>query len=294
MRSKIILGLLITILAGCGKKQQVDQLRTESANSNPHYSSWSHYLGDPERTHFSLLSEINTENVQQLKPVWRYKSGGLGEDRNTQIQTNPLIVGNILYGVNAANSLFAIEAATGNELWTYSPATADATGLGLSRGLMYWESENGTDGRIFYTSGYSLYALDALTGEPITNFGAEGSVDLRENLGRDPKKIPIVVTTPGVIFKDLYILGCRTSESPGAAPGHIRAYNVITGEMEWIFHTIPQPGEFGYDTWPEEAYKSTGGANNWAGMALDEGKGHCLPANRICRFRLVRRRPDWR
>ena len=269
----IVLVISFLVLISCVDKK--DELKDlfQVAKENPDYSSWSHYLGDPQRTHYSNLNQISTSNVSQLKLSWSYKSGGVAEDRNTQIQTNPLVVGKILYGVNAANSLFALNAATGEELWTYAPSTADKTGLGLSRGLMFWPGNSTEKSRIFFTSAYSLYAIDAENGDILENFGKGGSIDLREHLGRDPEKIPIVVTTPGVIYKNTYILGCRTSESPGAAPGHIRAYNVITGELEWIFHTIPQPGEFGYDTWPPEAYKTTGGANNWAGMALDEENG---------------------
>ena len=245
----------------------------EMASKNPYYKSWEHYLGDPARTHFSTLNQIDTSNVHQLKVSWSYQSGGLSIERNTQIQTNPLIAGNMLYGVNAANSLFALNAANGTEIWTFSPETADETGLGLSRGLMYWPSNGEAASRLLFTSGYSLYAVDASTGTLIEAFGTKGSIDLRKDLGRDPEKIPLVVTTPGVIYGDTYIIGCRTSESPGAAPGHIRAYNVLTGDLEWIFHTIPQPGEYGYETWPKETYKTTGGANNWAGMALDEERG---------------------
>ena len=240
------------------------------AEENNDYHNWSHYLGDPARTHFSTLDHIDTSNVKDLKLSWSYQSGGLADERNTQIQTNPLIVNDIFYGVNAANSLFALDAENGKHLWTFAPTTADATGLGLSRGLMHWPSDGKNPGRILFTSGYSLYAINEQNGEIITEFGEAGSVDLRRELGRDPEKIPIVVTTPGVIMDNTYIIGCRTSESPGAAPGHIRAYDVLTGELVWKFHTIPQPGEFGYETWPEEAYKTTGGANNWAGMALDE------------------------
>ena len=270
------LGLL---LIGCFSFFGCINEKSESGNlfhlakENPDLTNWNHYLGDPQRTHFSNLNQIDTSNVDRLELSWSYQSGGVAEDRNTQIQTNPLVVGQMLYGVNAANSLFALDAATGKELWTFSPATADKTGLGLSRGLMYWPGNGVEKSRIFFTSAYSLYAVDAEKGTLLEDFGTGGNIDLRQHLGRDPEKIPIVVTTPGVIYKNTYIMGCRTSESPGAAPGHIRAYNVISGELEWIFHTIPQPGEFGYETWPPEAYKTTGGANNWAGMALDEVNG---------------------
>ncbi len=268
----ISLALLI-ILFSCSPDENKKNDLNRQVENNPDYRNWSHYLGDPARTHFSTLTQIDTSNVQDLKLSWSYESGGLSEDRNTQIQTNPLIVDSVLYGINAANSLFALHAATGKELWTFKPGAADETGLGLSRGIMYWPSDGENSSRILYASGYNLYAIDAKTGLPLNDFGNKGSIDLRQNLLRDPERIPIVVTTPGVIYKNLYILGSRTSESPGAAPGHIRAYNVIHGGLEWIFHTIPLPGEYGYETWPEEAYKTTGGANSWAGMALDEERG---------------------
>jgi quinoprotein glucose dehydrogenase len=242
-------------------------------DSNPDLKFWSHYLGDPERTHYSVLDEIDTSNVHLLKPAWQYISGDLEQGRNSQIQTNPLIIGNQLLGVNPRNTLFSVNAGTGERLWEFTPDNTDQTGLGLSRGLVAWIADTDDESRIFYASGYRLYAVDLTKGKLLSSFGDNGSIDLRQGLGRDPEKVPIVLTTPGVVYKDLLILGSRTSESPGAAPGHIRAYNVHTGAMEWIFHTIPQPGEFGYDTWPKEAYKSTGGANNWAGMALDEDRG---------------------
>jgi quinoprotein glucose dehydrogenase len=272
MKYSFVAIILTLILGACSGKSAKDEL-LKATNNNIHFKNWSHYLGDPERTHFSTLSQIDTNNVDRLTLRWTYESGGLATERNSQIQTNPLIAGDILYGVNASNSLFALKAATGEELWTFVPATADETGLGLSRGLMHWNGQDSHQSRLLFTSGYLLFAVDAETGDLIKSFGQEGSIDLRKNLGRDPDKIPIVVTTPGVIYKDSYIIGCRTSESPGAAPGHIRSYNLISGKLEWTFHTIPQPGEYGYETWPAEAYKTTGGANNWAGMALDEERG---------------------
>ncbi|MGB5236933.1 MAG: PQQ-binding-like beta-propeller repeat protein [Flavobacteriaceae bacterium] len=272
MKYSILSIISILICGACSTESAKDQLNN-NAWENIDFRNWSHYLGDPARTHFSTLNQIDSGNVHRLKLKWTYKSGGLSDDRSTQIQTNPLIASDILYGVNAVNSLFAVKAATGEPLWTFIPTNTDQTGLGLSRGLMHWQGQGEQKSRLLFTSGFYLFAVDAETGVLIKEFGQEGRIDLRKNLGRDPKKIPIVVTTPGVIYKDRYIIGCRTSESPGAAPGHIRSYNLVSGELEWIFHTIPQPGEYGYDTWPAQAYKTTGGANNWAGMALDEERG---------------------
>ncbi len=269
---KTIFPFFISLLFVFGTSCTKDNFLT-SIDANPDFKFWSHYLGDPERTHYSVLNEIDTSNVHLLKPAWHYVSGNLEQGRNSQIQTNPLIIGNQLLGVNPQNTLFSVNAGTGERLWEFTPDNTDQTGLGLSRGLLAWMGKTADKSRIFYASGYRLYAVDLTKGKLISSFGDNGSIDLRQGLGRDPERVPIVLTTPGVVYKDLMILGSRTSESPGAAPGHIRAYNVHTGAMEWIFHTIPQPGEFGYDTWPNEAYKKTGGANNWAGMALDEDRG---------------------
>ena len=269
---------LIGILAFCscsesGNSSFNQKAWDEHVMAQPQFKSWGHYLGDPERTHFSVLSQIDTNNVTNLVPVWSYESGDVPEGRTTQIQTNPLIVEGTLYGISPTNALFALNAATGERLWEFIPPGTDKTGLGLSRGVLHWSDNTGKDTRIFYASGYQLYSIDAQTGKQIESFGEEGYIDLREGLGRDPEKMPIVMTTPGVIFKNLLITGHRTSESPGAAPGHIRAYDVISGKQVWIFHTIPQPGEYGYYSWPKTAHEYTGGANNWAGMALDDANG---------------------
>ncbi|RPG28742.1 MAG: pyrroloquinoline quinone-dependent dehydrogenase [Muricauda sp. TMED12] len=248
-----------------------------SPNSNkvnkPYFTTWEHYLGDPERTHFSNLKQIDTTNVSKLKLAWSYKSGGLQEGRTTQIQTSPLMIENVLYGVNAAIELFAINAKTGEEIWKFSPKTKDESGLGLNRGLNYWKSNGTGPSRIFFSSGPKLYAINIETGQTITDFGENGSIDLRDGLGRDPSKLSVVSNTPGAVFKNILIQGTRVGEGPGSSPGHIRAYDVLTGEILWTFHTIPQPGEFGYDTWPAEAYKKVGGANSWPGMALDNEQG---------------------
>lgn len=251
---------------------------TEGSNPEQavYYNTWEHYLGDPGRSHYSTLSQINTTNVKQLEVAWTYKSGGLKENGNSQIQTNPLVIKDKLVGVNAANQLFAINNTNGEEIWRFRPGSMDESGLGLSRGLSFWRSsEQAHKSRIFFGSGPYLYAVDLDSGEAIPSFGENGKIDLRENLDRDPSKLTVVLTTPGAIYKDLYIIGSRTGESPGAAPGHIRAYHVKSGELVWAFRSIPHPGEVGYDTWPKDAYKDAtiGGANSWAGLALDEKNG---------------------
>ena len=237
-------------------------------------TTWQHYLGDPERTHYSVLTEIDTLNVGSLELAWTYRSGGLEEGRTTQIQTNPLIVGNTLYGVNPAIELFALDAMTGKELWKYIPSDKDNTGLGLNRGLSYWESSlSDEESRLFFASGFRLYAVSANTGTAISSFGENGSVDLRAGLGRDIAQMAVYANTPGAIYENLIVMGTRVGEGPGSSPGHIRAYNVLTGEVEWTFHTIPQPGEYGYYSWPKEAYKTVGGANSWSGNAVDVERG---------------------
>ncbi|WP_243414840.1 PQQ-binding-like beta-propeller repeat protein [Flagellimonas aquimarina] len=248
--------------------------KTSDHPSNKEYhNTWQHYLGDPERSHYSTLNEIDTLNVNDLQLVWKYKSGGIQEGRTTQIQTNPLIVDEVLYGVNAAIELFAINAGTGKEIWRFNASSKDNSGLGVNRGLVFWKSEKDEKSRIFFTSGFKLFAIDIENGRPISSFGNKGSIDLREGLGRNPEQLSVVSNTPGAIYKNLLIQGTRVGEGPGSSPGHIRAYNVLTGEIEWTFHTIPQPDEFGYETWPKDAYKTVGGANSWAGMAMDTERG---------------------
>ena len=243
-------------------------------NSKNTSTTWQHYLGDPQRSHFSSLSQIDTTNVASITLAWKYNSGGLEHGRTTQIQTNPLIVGNTLYGVNPAIELFALNAATGEEQWKYIPTDKDNTGLGLNRGLSYWDSDNtDEDSRLFFASGFRLYAVSAKTGTAISTFGENGSIDLRAGLGRDINQLAVYANTPGAIFENLIIMGTRVGEGPGSSPGHIRAYDVLTGAIVWTFHTIPQPGEFGYDTWPKEAYQTVGGANSWSGNAVDLERG---------------------
>ncbi|HEV2209402.1 MAG TPA: PQQ-binding-like beta-propeller repeat protein [Verrucomicrobiae bacterium] len=235
---------------------------------------WPVYLGDKANTHYSALKQINSRNVTRLQVAWTYHSGDCGSDDRSQIQCNPLIIDGVLYGTSPQLKLLALDAATGREIWRFQPfgGVNIDTSIGVNRGVAYWA--DGNDRRILYTVDHYLYAVNAQTGRAIENFGEAGRVDLKKDLGRDVSKLYLVTTTPGIVFKDLIILGMRESEGPGpVAPGHIRAYNIRTGRLAWIFHTIPWPGEPGYETWPPDAWKFIGAANCWTGMALDERRG---------------------
>lgn len=237
--------------------------------------TWSSYLGDPGRTHYSTLTQIDTTNVSTLEVAWTYASGGLEDGVTTEIQHNPLIVDSAVYGTNARLQLFKINARTGEEIWRVEGLNPSGQPIwfGKSRGLMRWRSTDGADERIYFGAGPYLFAVNATTGRLVEGFGDGGRVDLREGLGREPQGLMIGLNTPGVVFENLLIVGGRVSEGSGAAPGHIRAYDARTGEIVWTFHTIPQPGEPGYETWPPDAYTYTGGANSWAGMSVDLERG---------------------
>ncbi|HRK33897.1 MAG TPA: PQQ-binding-like beta-propeller repeat protein [Candidatus Hydrogenedentes bacterium] len=228
-------------------------------------SSWRWYLGDLERTHYSPLDQINKTNVAQLEQVWVYRSGG-----EAQIQCNPIIVNGLLYGVSAQRHIFALNAATGKEVWKFDPADQQAAASVL-RGVQYWES--GRDKRIMAALGHYVYALDARTGKRIVEFGDNGAINLKDHYDRDVSKLSLGATTPGAIYKDIMIMSVRVQESHPAVPGDIMAFNVRTGEKVWVFHTIPRPGEFGHETWPADAWKTAGGANCWGGMSVDEKRG---------------------
>jgi quinoprotein glucose dehydrogenase len=227
-------------------------------------SDWAVYGGSSEGIRYSPLTQINRTNVKQLRLVWSYDTG----ERETTTETQPIVVNGVLYGITPTHAAIALNAATGKLLWRFDPATKYR---GPNRAVVYWA--DGPDRRVFLAAGDYLYALDALRGQPIASFGQAGRIDLREGLGRDPKVQSVYLTSPGIIYKDLLIIGGRVGEFLPASPGHIRAYDVRTGKLRWTFHTIPYPGEYGYDTWPAKAWIYSGGANDWAGMALDEKRG---------------------
>lgn len=239
----------------------------EKKSEETAYKTWSSYLGDPGRSHYSTLSQITKDNVKDLKVAWSYQADDWG-----QMQMNPLVVDSILYGVTAALRVVALHAATGKEIWQFGDSVK--VWHSTSRGLSFWGKEN--DKRILVTRGPDLFALDALTGKPISTFGENGKIDMRSGMPESAREKFVISNTPGTIYNDIIVMPLRLSEGAGAAPGDVMAFNVITGELAWVFHTIPHPGEEGYDTWQnKDAYKDdrVGAANNWAGMAVDEEAG---------------------
>jgi quinoprotein glucose dehydrogenase len=237
-------------------------MSTAAAAGKKRRHDWAVY-GTAESTHYSSLSQINRKNVKKLKIAWTYDTGESGG-----LQTSPIIVSDVLYGLTPSQKVFALNAATGKLLWQFD---SGIKGTQPNRGLAYWTDAK--DARILVGVLNFVYALDAATGKPIATFGTNGRIDLRDDLGRDPAEQSIYMTSPAVIYRDLMIVGGRESETLPASPGDVRAYDVRTGKLRWSFHTIPHPGEFGYETWPKGAWKTSGAANNWAGMTVDGERG---------------------
>ncbi|MDN5285856.1 MAG: pyrroloquinoline quinone-dependent dehydrogenase [Mucilaginibacter sp.] len=273
MKMKLLSLLTVLSIAYCSCKNK-------STIDTTGYNGWQTYAGTKEGTRYSSNGEINLSNVNKLKVAWTYSTHDKDSANRSQNQCNPIMVDRVLYGTSPKLKLFALDAATGKQRWLFDPAKGDTTNNGdpmayykVCRGVIYWQNNDGGEKRIIYSVGAKTFAIDAETGLPISTFGKGGYIDLTKDLGRETKSF-VAGTTPGVVYKDLFIVGTRVAESADAAPGHIRAYDIRTGKLRWIFHTIPYPGEKGYETWQDTAaYKKFGGANSWAGMALDEKRG---------------------
>jgi quinoprotein glucose dehydrogenase len=254
----ILCMLLLLVTGACTQKQDI-------------YSNWGIYKADGESSSYSPIDQINKENVSRLALAWIFEpNDSIAGDRPRNSESNPIIIEDVLYTTSARGRLFAVNAATGALKWSFDPFDGERGG-GIKRGVAYWE--DGLDKRILFTGGDKLFAINASTGIPIPSFGMAGKVNLNEGMRGDPDKISVIPTSPGIIFEDLLILGTEVSELYGAEPGHVRAYNVRTGALIWIFHTIPQPGEVGYESWPKDAWKYAGGANSWGGLSLDASRG---------------------
>jgi quinoprotein glucose dehydrogenase len=250
-------------------------------------NNWSDYAGDNTKSRYSTLTQINRQNVSRLKVSWTYRSGDFSQDLKTTIECNPIVVNGILYLSTPTLKLVALNAATGKEIWRFDPLPSNVlqelrtkeqidinpgTGYWVNRGMKYWE--NGKDKRIYYSAGIYMFAFNAISGKLISTFGNNGKIDLRQGLERNVKGMHFNSTTPGVIYKNNLIMGSTVGEGPEpAAPGFVRAFDIHTGKLNWVFHTIPQAGEFGNETWESESWKKAGGANAWGGISLDEKRG---------------------
>jgi quinoprotein glucose dehydrogenase len=223
------------------------------------YTTWSEYGGSADSMQYSALDQINRTNVKALEPAWFYRVAG----DPVRLPFNPLIVEGVMYVAGTKNVVVALDATTGKELWT-SPAEA------TERGLAYWESADRSDRRLILTTNNGLRQIDAKTGQAITRFGRNGTVDMRTG---SPRRLGGPNKTPGRIFENLLIVGSNTGEGYGSPPGDLRAYDVVTGNLVWTFHTIPRPGEYGYETWPQDAWQYAGGANVWGEITLDKKNG---------------------
>jgi len=260
--------ILLLFLYSCG--QQVEKIS---------YEGWEMVGGNPTGNKYSSLDQITSGNVDQLQVAWMYNTGDADTVASSQIQCNPIIVKGVLYCTSPRLTLIALDAATGRELWTFKPfevIEGDLSGhfnMNNNRGVAYWTDGKG-DERIFYATGHYMNAVDAKTGKLVETFGKGGRIDLHEGLGRDVTGLFITATSAPSVYKDLLLTGTRVSESMDAAPGHIRAYDTRSGEQVWIFHTIPEEGQLGSETWEDqEAMQKTGGANNWMGMIIDHERG---------------------
>lgn len=243
-----------------------------ASSSNDDYGTWEVAGGSAASIRYSSLEQVDTENVAQLEVAWTYRTGDADTAGKSQIQCNPIVVNGVLYATSPRLRLLALDAATGLEQWVFEPGSPEDQGFNANRGVTYWE--DGADHRILYVAGSVLYAVNAETGKLVESFADHGKLDLHTGLGDRSQKLFVTSTSPGVIYGDLFIIGTRVSEGADAASGDVRAFNIRTGELVWTFHTIPRPGEAGYDTWENgDAWKETGGANSWAGMSLDHKRG---------------------
>jgi quinoprotein glucose dehydrogenase len=238
----------------------------QESNFKQQLTTWEVYRGTADAQQFSDLDQINKDNVHLLEPAWIFHTGDNTE--RSPMECNPVIVGNTMYLTSASLDLIAIHAATGKPIWRFE---AEDKMTGVNRGVTYFD--DGVGGRIFFSVGYYLYAIHAQTGEAVPGFGSQGRIDMRENLGKDPEDLSVTLTSPAAVFEDLLILGSATGEGYDASPGHLRAYDAFSGELVWIFHTIPHEGQPGHETWEWVEGENYGGANNWGGLSIDKEKG---------------------
>ena len=263
--------LLSLLCLSCEKKASVTSAENQVIEKYDNYTDWAIYRGDKKSNQYSELAQINATNVHKLKPVWEYHTGDVN---GPSMYSNPIIIEGLMYFTTPRVDAIAINAVTGGEVWRFESAQHNPDKKifrGRNRGVTYWEGVEGK--RIFHYVNDRVYALDAKTGAMITTFGEGGFIDLKKNLGIDPATASIEVTTPGIVYKNFLIVTSRVPEEYNSTPGDVRAFDAVTGEFKWIFHTIPQPGEFGYDTWQFVEGEMYGGADPWGGFSVDEKRG---------------------
>src|SRR5690625_614619 len=247
---------------------------------NNHFD-WGIYRGDLGGSQYSALNQIHTGNVHLLEKAWEYQYEG--DPQPPGIYSNPIIIDGVLYFNTPHMKTIALDAATGEELWVFDPALYNNENIvrSRSRGVIYWEDEHGNNQRIFSSVRDRVYAINAKTGKLIEPFGQDSSskfIDLKRDLPVLPELADIEITTQGAVYKDFLIVPGRQGEGNITTPGDIRAYNALTGKFEWIFNTIPQEGQFGYDTWEFEEDMHYGAANPWGGVTIDEERGWVFAA----------------
>ena len=260
VRRALIAASALAMLTSIGAQER----RAAGTRTPKAPAQWQDYGGGPDSSKFVDLTEITPQNVAGLTVAWSYPVG----DSNVY-QFNPIVAGGRMYVLAKNQSLVALDAATGKEIWIHAGLRGIAR-----RGINYWESPDGRHRRLTFQINNNLQAIDASTGKSILTFGTNGIVDLREGIGRDPALVGRVQSaTPGKIFENLLLLGSAPGEGYLSAPGTLRAYDVVTGRLAWAFHTVPQPGEDGYETWPKDAWKYVGGANTWGEISVDTRRG---------------------
>jgi quinoprotein glucose dehydrogenase len=267
-------GMLLWIvfyLAAC-------QSSSEKEKNDRHHltEDWPIYGGNKAGNRHSPLDQINLNNVNRLQIAWTYNSEPditAGKQIHSEMECQPIVVNGILYATSPQLKLFALDAATGKRIWVFDPFKNTNPRITTCRGVVYWE--DGQDKRILFSAGSNLYAIHAFTGLPVVEFGDQGKIDLHTGLNDnfDVSQLYVAATTPGIVYKNLLIIGSAVSEGGDAAPGYVRGFDILSGKLTWIFHTVPQPGEFGYDTWPKGAYKKIGATNNWSGITVDDKRG---------------------
>ncbi|MFC4871879.1 family 16 glycoside hydrolase [Negadavirga shengliensis] len=262
---------LVSLFSCQSGQQDAAPLSTGGGDRFDNYTDWAIYRGDKKANQFSEMAQIHAANVHKLEKAWEYHTG---DPNGPSMYSNPIIIEGLMYFTTPKLDAVAIDAKTGEEVWVFD-ATRYNEGQkifrGRNRGVTYWEGEEGQ--RIFHFVNNRVYALDAKTGALITSFGKDGFIDLREHLPVESATASIEVTTPGIVYKNFLIVTSRVPEEYNSTPGDVRAFDAVTGEFKWIFHTVPQEGEFGHDTWEWVEGEKYGGNNPWGGFTVDEERG---------------------